>query len=78
MSKHMSILADLKTMVEAKKVAGSSVLTLDKTDRIQVLQINILSLLKEFHDKLIINWQSISGNANNDTSGRFIKSSKTG
>ncbi|VDK65411.1 unnamed protein product, partial [Gongylonema pulchrum] len=35
MSKHMSILADLKTMVEAKKVAGSSVLTLDKTDRIQ-------------------------------------------
>uniref|UniRef100_A0A0R3RLG1 PDEase domain-containing protein n=1 Tax=Elaeophora elaphi TaxID=1147741 RepID=A0A0R3RLG1_9BILA len=38
MSKHMSILADLKTMVEAKKVAGSSVLTLDKTDRIQVMQ----------------------------------------
>ncbi|CAG9538894.1 unnamed protein product [Cercopithifilaria johnstoni] len=38
MSKHMSILADLKTMVEAKKVAGSSVLTLDKTDRMQVMQ----------------------------------------
>ncbi|VDK88168.1 unnamed protein product, partial [Onchocerca ochengi] len=38
MSKHMNILADLKTMVEAKKVAGSSVLTLDKTDRIQVMQ----------------------------------------
>ncbi|VDD92153.1 unnamed protein product [Enterobius vermicularis] len=39
MSKHMSLLADLKTMVEAKKVAGSSVLTLEKySDRIQVLQ----------------------------------------
>ncbi|VDN07771.1 unnamed protein product [Thelazia callipaeda] len=38
MCKHMSILANLKTMVEAKKVAGSSVLTLDKTDRIQVMQ----------------------------------------
>ena len=33
----MSLLADLKTMVEAKKVAGSSVLTLEKySDRIQV------------------------------------------
>jgi len=39
MSKHMSLLADLKTMVEAKKVSGSSVVTLDKyNDRIQVLQ----------------------------------------
>lgn len=39
MSKHMSLLADLKTMVEAKKVAGSSVLTLEKySDRIQILQ----------------------------------------
>lgn len=44
MSKHMSILADLKTMVEAKKVAGSSVLTLDKTDRIQVFFFFIKSL----------------------------------
>lgn len=36
MSKHMSLLADLKTMVEAKKVS-SSVLLLDKyNDRIQV------------------------------------------
>lgn len=39
MSKHMSLLADLKTMVEAKKVAGSSVLTFDKfNDRLQLLQ----------------------------------------
>uniref|UniRef100_A0A1I7SV98 Phosphodiesterase n=1 Tax=Bursaphelenchus xylophilus TaxID=6326 RepID=A0A1I7SV98_BURXY len=39
MSKHMSLLADLKTMVESKKVAGNSVLQLDKyNDRIQVLQ----------------------------------------
>lgn len=39
MSKHMSLLADLKTMVETKKVAGSGVLLLDNyADRIQVLQ----------------------------------------
>ena len=39
MSKHMSLLADLKTMVETKKVAGSGVLLLDEyNDRIQVLQ----------------------------------------
>lgn len=37
MSKHMSLLADLKTMVETKKVAGSGVLLLDNyNDRIQV------------------------------------------
>ena len=37
MSKHMSLLADLKTMVETKKVAGSGVLNLDNyNDRIQV------------------------------------------
>lgn len=37
MSKHMSLLADLKTMVESKKVAGSNVLQLDKhNDRMQV------------------------------------------
>jgi len=42
MSKHMSLLADLKTMVETKKVAGSDFLLLDNyTERIQVLQ-NIL------------------------------------
>ncbi|CCD69647.1 putative 3',5'-cyclic-AMP phosphodiesterase pde-4 [Caenorhabditis elegans] len=39
MSKHMSLLADLKTMVEAKKVAGNNVIVLDKyNDKIQVLQ----------------------------------------
>jgi cAMP-specific phosphodiesterase 4 len=39
MSKHMSLLADLKTMVETKKVAGSGVLLLDNyTDRIQVIR----------------------------------------
>ncbi|XP_065571746.1 3',5'-cyclic-AMP phosphodiesterase, isoforms N/G-like isoform X3 [Artemia franciscana] len=39
MSKHMTLLADLKTMVETKKVAGSGILLLDNyTDRIQVLQ----------------------------------------
>lgn len=39
MSKHMSLLADLKTMVETKKVTSSGVLLLDHyTDRIQVLR----------------------------------------
>jgi len=39
MSKHMTLLADLKTMVETKKVASSGVLLLDNyQDRIQVLQ----------------------------------------
>lgn len=56
MSKHMSLLADLKTMVETKKVAGSGVLLLDNyTDRIQVtisiqtnisILFNLLLLLK--------------------------------
>lgn len=37
MSKHMSLLADLKTMVETKKVAGSGILTLENyIDRMQV------------------------------------------
>uniref|UniRef100_A0A671KFD8 Phosphodiesterase n=1 Tax=Sinocyclocheilus anshuiensis TaxID=1608454 RepID=A0A671KFD8_9TELE len=39
MSKHMSLLADLKTMVETKKVTSSGMLLLDNyTDRIQVLR----------------------------------------
>ncbi|XP_076814604.1 3',5'-cyclic-AMP phosphodiesterase 4C-like isoform X4 [Clavelina lepadiformis] len=39
MSKHMTLLASLKTMVETKKVASSGVLMLDNyTDRVQVLQ----------------------------------------
>ncbi|KAK6304939.1 hypothetical protein J4Q44_G00237190 [Coregonus suidteri] len=39
MSKHMNLLADLKTMVETKKVTSSGVLLLDNyDDRIQVLQ----------------------------------------
>lgn len=39
MSKHMTLLADLKTMVETKKVTSSGVLLLDNyADRIQVPQ----------------------------------------
>ena len=46
MSKHMSLLADLKTMVETKKVAGSGVLLLDNySDRIQVSTINAVFVL---------------------------------
>ncbi|TNN19308.1 cAMP-specific 3',5'-cyclic phosphodiesterase 4C [Schistosoma japonicum] len=38
MSKHMSLLADLRTMVETKKVSGSGMLNLDNyADRIQVI-----------------------------------------
>lgn len=37
MSKHMNLLADLKTMVETKKVSGSGMVLLDNyTERIQV------------------------------------------
>ncbi|XP_055520238.1 cAMP-specific 3',5'-cyclic phosphodiesterase 4A isoform X3 [Leucoraja erinacea] len=39
MSKHMTLLADLKTMVETKKVTSSGVLLLDNyTDRMQVMR----------------------------------------
>jgi hypothetical protein len=52
MSKHMSLLADLKTMVETKKVAGSGVLLLDNyTDRIQVrnyFELDIYIFLNNF------------------------------
>ena len=45
MSKHMSLLADLKTMVETKKVAGSGVLLLDNyIDRIQVNCLHIFNV----------------------------------
>ena len=49
MSKHMSLLADLKTMVETKKVAGSGVLLLDNyNDRIQVMKYNLIELSSYF------------------------------
>jgi len=39
MSKHMRLLADLKTMVESKKVTGNNIIMLESyDDRIQVLQ----------------------------------------
>ena len=45
MSKHMNLLADLKTMVETKKVTSSGVLLLDNySDRIQVKHSNLLCL----------------------------------
>ena len=41
MSKHMKLLADLKTMLETKKVTGNGVLMLDDfNDRIQVTSDN--------------------------------------
>lgn len=47
MSKHMSLLADLKTMVETKKVTSSGVLLLDNyTDRMQVR-----GVLVNIHDR---------------------------
>ncbi len=39
MQKHMTLLADLKTMVETKKVSGNGVFLMDNyTDRIEILQ----------------------------------------
>ena len=50
----MSLLADLKTMVETKKVAGSGVLLLDNyTDRIQVGYYLIILLCYIQENKLI-------------------------
>lgn len=52
MSKHMNLLADLKTMVETKKVTSSGVLLLDNySDRIQVgITARSLSLgFSDFH-----------------------------
>jgi hypothetical protein len=44
MSKHMSLLADLKTMVETKKVTGTGALLLDNyTDRMQVRCVDSLA-----------------------------------
>ena len=60
MSKHMSLLADLKTMVETKKVAGSGVLLLDNyTDRIQVRPAakHLLKQRKSF-ENMILNSRS--------------------
>ena len=72
MSKHMSLLADLKTMVETKKVAGSGVLLLDNyTDRIQVKQIdggkNALFLSKTY----------FSGSSKHGSLCRLVKPNKT-
>ena len=40
----MSLLADLKTMVETKKVAGSEVVLLDQySERIEVLMTSVIS-----------------------------------
>lgn len=48
MSKHMTLLADLKTMVETKKVTSSGVLLLDHyTERIQVAPSPTLSFQKD-------------------------------
>lgn len=64
MSKHMSLLADLKTMVETKKVAGSGVLLLDNyTDRIQV---SLIFLKKSFKNlmKFLLKFADEFGNKN--------------
>lgn len=58
MSKHMSLLADLKTMVETKKVTSSGVLMLDHyTDRIQVsysysVNLKVLPVNKQWEEYL--------------------------
>ena len=60
MSKHMSLLADLKTMVETKKVAGSGVLLLDNyTDRIQVRQSLKVYLIKTLVWIIVKIWHEV-------------------
>lgn len=52
MSKHMTLLADLKTMVETKKVTSSGVLLLDHyTERIQVTRpsLHYIMDIRELH-----------------------------
>uniref|UniRef100_A0A8C6V5A4 Phosphodiesterase n=1 Tax=Neogobius melanostomus TaxID=47308 RepID=A0A8C6V5A4_9GOBI len=58
MSKHMNLLADLKTMVETKKVTSSGVLLLDNySDRIQVLSVfnptKPLQLYRQWTDRIM-------------------------
>lgn len=54
MSKHMNLLADLKTMVETKKVTSLGVLLLDNySDRIQVR--SILRFVKKCINKIQVN-----------------------
>lgn len=54
MSKHMSLIADLKTMVETKKVTSSGVLMLDKyTDRMLVSWISSESEAAQFLGNLL-------------------------
>ena len=72
MSKHMSLLADLKTMVETKKVAGSGVLLLDNyTDRIQVIPNKGLfrnqAFLLHICKKLNYNYLKKSGTSKHDS-----------
>ncbi|XP_029470196.1 cAMP-specific 3',5'-cyclic phosphodiesterase 4C isoform X2 [Rhinatrema bivittatum] len=66
MSKHMSLLADMKTMVETKKVTSLGVLLLDNySDRIQVLQNMVhcsdlsnptkpLELYRQWTDRIVV------------------------
>lgn len=60
MSKHMNLLADLKTMVETKKVTSLGVLLLDNySDRIQVcLSFCFISLRVSFYG-LMLNFEWI-------------------
>ncbi len=69
MTKHMGLLADLKTMVETKKVAGSGVLLLDNyNDRIQVSLTNEASLRNLWHFMIELsigrNWKQINESGN--------------
>ncbi len=67
MSKHMSLLADLKTMVETKKVAGSGVLLLDNyTDRIQVGSYFLTTTRTEYR------WVPTSGQLLGQNTGGFL------
>lgn len=61
MSKHMTLLADLKTMVETKKVTSSGVLLLDHyTARVQVIEISLIYFI-HLHLKCGFHIMSLNG-----------------
>ncbi|TPP61462.1 Phosphodiesterase [Fasciola gigantica] len=53
MSKHMSLLADLKTMVESQRASGSNVINLDTySSRIQLRNLPVCT--REYHERFFV------------------------
>lgn len=73
MSKHMNFLADMKTMVETKKVTSLGVLLLDNySDRIQVWSSSLNTyhiVMKKCSNKYVCRWK----NKHNDLNKCFFR-----